>query len=89
MENFKFSMQDHLMDLKSKCEEDCIIKVLTKFLGREPIIDDFKRVCRIFNDGVYDKYVLGYDYKNLGTIQYLYEGNTFEVNFIPIICNSN
>lgn len=61
-----------------RAEEEVVKSVLAQLLEREITLEDYKKVTRVFREGITEKYNLTYDGINLGIV---------EKNFSPNLVN--
>jgi hypothetical protein len=69
-----------------RAEEDVVKQVLQQLLLRDVTLDDYKKVTRVFREGINDKYHLTYDGYCLGEIEMNFNPDTINrycVRFTP------
>jgi hypothetical protein len=67
-----------------RMEEKLIKEVLKQLLKRDLVIDDAKRVTRMFKDGMFDKYTLAVDNVPIGQVFYEFFGQRVSIRFEPL-----
>lgn len=72
-----------------EAEDNVIKEVLRQILKREPTLEDAKDLCKFQQEGEFDKYVLAYKNRKLGTV-YInsnFEGGKMGIKFVPFGMN--
>lgn len=78
------SWQDRLYREQLQIQENMLKEVLSKHLGREAEMEDFKKCKMIYYRDIFDRYQFLYDKTLLGEISYGMKGLfAFQVTFIP------
>jgi hypothetical protein len=67
----------------AKMQEDILLKIVTKVLGREPMIEDYPSFGIIKQLGGHDKFLFTYKGEPIGSVKYCFEGMHFIVMFDP------
>jgi len=67
-----------------KCEEKVLTSVLEMILKREPELDDFKRLTKLYYTG-YTNYELAFDGVKIGSVDINHTNNNFGYEFTPHI----
>lgn len=74
---------DIISNKVKEAEEKCVKMVLYNYLQREPLLNDFTRVTRIFRNESSEQYQLAFDSVILGYIKMRFQDDSFYVDFIP------
>ena len=72
-----------MADKMMEAEEQVLLEVLEKYLGRIPTVEDYKKCERMIKEGQPEKYLFGYDKNILGRIERIMEAGTCKVTFTP------
>lgn len=66
-----------------RAENECLKGVLKQLLGREPSSGEGAMLSLIYKEGVYDKYLVQFQGRCVGSVIKSHEGNKYTVTFIP------
>lgn len=64
------SMIDEVIGRMKEAEENVLRDVMRQLLKREPVVDDWKALTRIFRQGQHEEYALEYKGVHLGMVKY-------------------